>query len=103
MKTLFMSLLLLISSLTTVPSQETETMTATFDGYEEGMFYFTDSDGYSTEFSQLSQEAKKLYNLTTKEFVGSTFMVTYSSETEVDDLDDEITMNTIIALKLVEK
>lgn len=48
MKTLVMSLLLLITSLTTAPSQETETMTATFDGYEEGSYYFTDSDGYST-------------------------------------------------------
>ena len=101
MKTLVMSLLLLIASLTTVPSQETETMTATFDGYEEGSYYFTDSDGYSTEFNQLSNEARKLYDLSTEEFVGSTFVITYTSESEVDDLDEEIAVTTIIDLKLV--
>ena len=101
MKTLVMSLLLLIASLTSVPSQETETMTATFDGYEEGSYYFTDSDGYSTEFNQLSNEARKLYDLSTEEFVGSTFVITYTSETEVDDLDEEIAVTTIIDLKLM--
>lgn len=102
MKTLFISLMLVVSSLTTVPSQETEKMTATFDGYEDGTYYFTDSDGYSTEFNQLSNEARKLYDLSTEEFVGSTFVITYTSETEVDDLDEEIIVTTIIDLKLVE-
>lgn len=101
MKTLFISLLLVVSSLSASLNQDTETMTATFDGYEEGSFYFTDSDGYSTAFSQLSDEARKLYDLTTEEYVGSTFMVTYTSETEIDDLDEEVTMTTIVALKLV--
>lgn len=102
MKTLFISLMLVVSSLTTAPSQETEKMTATFDGYEDGTYYFTDSDGYSTEFNQLSNEARKLYDLSTEEFVGSTFEITYTSETEVDDLDEEIIVTTIIDLKLVE-
>lgn len=102
MKTLFISLLLVVSSLSMTLSQETETMTATFDGYEEGTYYFTDSDGYSNEFDQLSNAVKKMYDLSSEKFVGSTFQITYTSESEIDDSDEEITINTIIALKLME-
>ncbi len=102
MKTLFISLLLVVTSLSKTLPQETETMTATFDGYEEGTYYFTDSDGYSNEFSHLSNAAKKVYDLTTDNFVGSIFQITYTSEIEIDDSDEEININTIVALKRME-
>ncbi|MFD0796775.1 hypothetical protein ACFQZJ_04835 [Maribacter chungangensis] len=101
MKTLFISLLLVVSSLSNKLSQETETITATYDAYEDGIFYFTDTDGYTNEFSHFSKDAKKMYDLTSDEFIGSDFQITYTSETEMDDLDEEITVNTIIALKLL--
>lgn len=102
MKTLFISLLIVVTSLSNTLPQETETMSATFDGYNEGTFYFTDGYGYSNEFSHLSNAAKTMYDLTSDEFVGIIFQITYTSEIEIDDSDEEININTIVALKRME-
>ncbi len=102
MKTLFISLFLLTSVMTNTMSQDTEKMTATFDFYEDGTFYFVDADGYSIAFSHMSEEPKMAYDLTKEEFVGKNFLITYTSETEMDESDEEIAVTTIVALKILD-
>lgn len=102
MKTLFISLFLLTSVMTNIVSQDTEKMTATFDYYEDGTFYFVDADGYSNAFSHISKEAKMAYDLTSEDFVGKNFVITYTSDSEMDESDEEIAVTTIVALKLLD-
>ncbi|NJB71895.1 hypothetical protein GGR42_002357 [Saonia flava] len=102
MKTLFISLFLMVSINNIKISQESETMTATFDGFEEGIYYFTDKDGYANEFSSISDEAMASYDLTQDTYKGKSFLITYIEIEELDEFDEEITINSITALKLLE-
>jgi hypothetical protein len=102
MKTLLVSIFLVVASFTNLIGQETETMTGTFNGYEDGVFNFTDTDGYSMEFNHISNEAKAMIDLTQDQYIGKLFQVTFTSETEVDDEDEEMTSNTIVGIKVIE-
>ncbi len=102
MKTLVISLFCLVLGVTSTATQETETIIAVFDGYEDGIFYFTDTDGYSNAFNYLDESAQKSYDLTSDEFIGKNFQVTYTSDTEMDASDEEISIYTIVALKLLD-
>ncbi len=48
------------------------------------------------------KEANEAYDLTTKTFNGKKFLITYTNETEMDELNEEINVNTIVALKLMD-
>lgn len=102
MKTLLISFMFLSSLMPINSSQETERMTATFENYEDGVYYFIDKDGYSNGFHHISDEAKNAFDLTTETFIGKKFLITYTNETEMDELNEEINVNTISALKLIE-
>ena len=102
MKTLFISLFLMASLTSHKVAQETEKITATFDLYENGFFYFVDADGYSNAFNHVSEEVGKKYDLTSDAFIGKNFQITYITETEMDESDEEIAVYTIIELKLLE-
>lgn len=102
MKTFFISLFLIASTISTMVSQETEKMKGTFNGYEDGIFSFTDTDGYSIEFHHISDVAKATIDLSQEKFKGKLFQITFIGETEMDDQNEEITVNRITALKVVE-
>jgi hypothetical protein len=102
MKTLLISFLFLSALMPMNSTQETEKMSATFESYEDGVYYFIDKDGYSNGFHHIEEEASKAYDLTTKNFIGKKFLITYTNETEMDDLNEEINVNTILVLKLIE-
>ena len=102
MKTLFISLFLIISSLNGPTIQESEKITGTFEGIEDGTYYFTDTDGFSNEFQNITQEALKSFDLSDDKYKGQLFTVTYISETETDDLEEEVLVSTITALKLIQ-
>lgn len=99
MKTLLISFMLLAPLMPINTIQETEKMTATFESFEDGVYYFNDSDGFSNGFHHISDEAKKAYDLTATTYVGKKFLITYSNETEMDEANEEINVNTIVALK----
>lgn len=102
MKTVLLAMLLTASSISNLMVQETEKTIATYVGYEDSLYSFTDKDGYSIEFNHISDEAQKAYGLTDKKYVGKLFQITYVSETETDELDEDITVNSIVALKYLE-
>jgi hypothetical protein len=59
MKTLLIFFMPLSTLMTFNSIQETEKMTATFENYEDGIYYFTDKNGFSNEFHHISDEPNK--------------------------------------------
>lgn len=102
MKTLFISLVLIFSSFNVPTIQESEQVTATYVGMEDDVYYFTDTDGFSMEFHNINQEALDSFDLSDDTFKGTVFTITYISEPEIDELDEEIMVNTIIELKMMQ-
>lgn len=101
MKTLFV-LLVALSSMTTLMSQETETVKATFNEYADGIYHFTDKDSYSMEFEYVEQDVLAQFDLSGEAFKGKLFIVTYQADSEEDQDGEAILVNTIIGLKLAE-
>ena len=82
--------------------QGTATVKATFDGYTEGIYSFSEDDELLYEFQKIEDDASTKYDLTDDQYIGKIFNVTYTIETEVDDDDEEYLVYIIVDLKLVE-
>lgn len=102
MKTLLVLLFAITSMSTTVPTQETETVKATFTEYTDGIYYFKDKNDYSMEFENIEEKVLVQYDLKGGELKGKVFMISYTTDTEEDEEGDEIGINTIIGLKIAE-
>ena len=99
-----MILLFTIASFAFVNQQEEKlTLKATFDGFEEGIYYFTDEEDNSFYFETISKEAIAKYNLLKEEFIGESFEITYKIETKTDEYDEEYEAYAIVKLKLIEQ
>jgi len=103
MKTLGILLFVWITSIGSIEKdQETVTIQATFDGYTEGIYSFTENDELLYEFQKIEDAASTKYDLTEDQYIGKTFNVTYTIETEIDNDDEEYQVYSIVDLKLVE-
>lgn len=91
-----------ITCLSIVNQTELYTVKATFDGYEEGTYYFTDEEENNYYFEAIEAEASKKYDLTDDEFIGKKFNVTYKINTEVDEFNEEVDTFVIVKLTLAE-
>jgi hypothetical protein len=100
MKSILVVLFVALSSFGNLNVQETDKMNATFAGYEDGMYVFTDSDGYQSEFNYVSQDVSQQFDLTDKQYVGKQFTITYTVDTEIDEEDEEIQVSTIVGLMM---
>lgn len=99
-----MILLFAIASFAFVKQPEEKmTIKATFDGFEEGYYYFTDEEENNFYFETISKEALEKYNLLKREFIGESFEVTYKVETKKDEYNEEYESYSIIDLKLIEQ
>ncbi len=102
MKTLIVFLVAITSMSTLTVAQESETIKATFNEHLEGIYYFTDKDGYVMEFAQTQKDVLAQFDLLGEGFKGKVFMITYTTDTEEDEEGDEISINIIVGLKLTE-
>mgnify|MGYP003669972911 CR=1 FL=1 len=109
MKTILKVLLLctvVVSTLSFSTSKQTKvTVTAVYDGLEEyGYNFIVSKDGmeHTLTFQDINESLLKTYDLTTSEFVGKTFKVTYTIDTEtmVDEFDNEEEIETLIIVAL---
>ncbi|NJB35259.1 MULTISPECIES: hypothetical protein [Flavobacteriaceae] len=66
-----------------------QTVAATYDGYVNEMYSFMGDDGTSYDFSDVPAEVLENYDLTSEEWVGKPFKVTFSIETDIDEEDQE--------------
>lgn len=87
-------------SLAFAKDQETLSIKATFDGHEEGFYYFTDYNGYTLFFEGEEAAAKKKFNLTKKRFIGKKFNVTYKVITTKGEYGEEYYASIIVDLVL---
>ncbi len=89
-----------ILSLVFAKDQETLSIKATFDGHEEGFYYFTDYHGYTFFFEGEETAAKEKFNLTKKRFIGKKFNITYRVETTKGEYGEEYYASIIVDLVL---
>ena len=87
--------------------QEKQTFEGVYDGHEDYGYNFIgkDEDGetYTMTFQVVESSLLKSFDLASETLVGAKFIVTYTTEIEVetdeDGYEDEIETNTIVALK----
>ena len=100
MKTLITIVTLL--SFVFIKDQETRSIKATYDGYEEGFYYFTDTNDNSFFFEGEEAAATKKYNLTKKKYIGKKFNITYKVETTKGEYGEEYYASIIVDLVQIE-
>ncbi len=104
MKTLCIVLFTLASVATTTLSQDNETITATYVGYENEVYNFKDKDDVMHEFQGLKTEAQEKHNLTDETLKGKSFKITFETLTTIDEeSEEEITSKIILDLELLEE
>ena len=77
------------------------TIEATFDGYEEEVYYFTVNDEESYEFQDIEESILKKYDLKSDKFIGENFKITYKIVSEIDEFEDEYSTYIITNLELI--
>jgi hypothetical protein len=100
MKSILVVLFVALSSFGSTDIQETEKMNATYAGYEDGMYVFTDGDGYKSEFKYVSQEVMQQFDLSDEQYIGKQFTITFTVDSEIDEDDEEIMVSTIVGLMM---
>ncbi|MER3374607.1 MAG: hypothetical protein RIM83_08210 [Allomuricauda sp.] len=93
MKTAIILMTLIFSWMTV--SQE-NMITATYDGLEEGSYYFTDEEGNTHSFQGMEDSVMESYDLSNESLVGRMFKISYRIEEELDVETDETYDNYII-------
>lgn len=89
-----------IVSLVFAKNQENLAIKATYDGYEEGFYYFTDKNDNSFFFEGVETAASEKYDLTDKRFIGKTFNITYRVKTTKGEYGEEYYASIIVQLVL---
>lgn len=102
MKILSILLFSLLITNNTIITKNTETLKATYDGYEDGVYYFSDDDD-TYEFKNADPKVLKAYDLSSKKYEGQDFNITYEIEKKIDEDDEEFEVWTISKLELIEK
>lgn len=87
-------------SLFFMKDQENLTIKATFNGYEEGFYYFTDTNDYSFFFEGEEASASEKYDLANNKYIGKTFNITYKVETTTGEYGEEYYASIIVQLVL---
>lgn len=98
MKTILIVVFVALTSFGSVYGQDVEKMDGTYVGFEDGMYIFTDGEGYKSEFTNMTDEVRKEYDLTGDTYIGKQFVISYTIDTEMDEDDEEIQVSTIIGL-----
>lgn len=84
-------------------TQESITMNATFDGFEDGFYYFTDEEENNFYFETINKESLEQYNLSEEDFIGKYFKVTYKIENKTDENGDLYESYAILNLIIIEE
>jgi hypothetical protein len=84
-------------------TQESITMNATFDGFDDGFYYFTDEEDTNFYFETINAESLKQYELSDEDFIGKSFKVTYKIENKTDESGDLYESYAILKLSIIEE
>ncbi|ADV47897.1 hypothetical protein I2486_02930 [Cellulophaga sp. E16_2] len=101
MKIIAISILLLITSFLKT-SQDAITITVTYEGVDDGVYYFSSEEDFNTyAFKNLEEKAGAKYNMADRKLIGTDFEVTYTSEEFQDEENETHEVLTITDLKLI--
>jgi hypothetical protein len=100
MKTLLITFLALISFINVENQEDIKNITATFDGFENGIYTFSDTDNEIYYFNRIDASVNEKYDLTGLDFVGDKFNISYKIELEEVNDDESTIFHTIMNLKL---
>ena len=103
MKTILLGLFSIVMFVSYGQEQENKTVTATFNGYEDGVYYFSDGEDESYEFEEVDTEVLKAFNLKNEKFIDQKFKVTYREEKYEDEDGFEHETWVIVELELIEE
>lgn len=103
MKTILLGLFSIVMFVSYGQEQENKTVTATFNGYEDGIYYFSDGEDGSYEFEKVDTEVLKAFNLKSEEFIDQQFKITYKEEKYEDEDGIEYETWVIVQLELIEE
>jgi hypothetical protein len=104
MKTIFMGLFSLFLLVNIGFNQEEKTVKATYNGYEDGVYSFSDKsdeDEVDYEFEKVSDDVLKAFDLKGEKFLNKTFKITYKENSVNDEDIDEVEVWTIVKLELI--
>ena len=101
MKILSILLFTVIMMSNTVESNYTEVIGATYDGYEDEIYYFSDDED-TYEFKNIDAKILKMYDLTSEKYNGQDFNITYKIEKKTYD-EEVYEIWTISKLELIEE
>jgi len=90
-----------LATFATAPKTQELTIEATYVGFEEGIYVFVDDEA-EYQFVDINARASKKFQLNSDEFIGKRFKVTYDTDTEVDENDEEYDVFIIIDLDLID-
>ena len=104
MKTLFILFFAFTTTIIAVKNQDKEIVKAIFNEFEDDVYYFTNvnEEEGTYNFDKIDGIASKKYDLKDVKYKGKTFEVTYITETDLDENDDEFSTFTILDLKLIQ-
>ncbi|WP_419214009.1 hypothetical protein ACNR9Q_07605 [Maribacter sp. X9] len=98
MKLIFTVLFVTLTAIGNLLVQETEKTNGTYVGHEDGIYVFMDGDGYKSEFSHVTEEVMKQFDLNSQDYIGKQFIITFTVDTELDENEEEIEVSTIVGL-----
>ncbi len=81
-------------------SQKEDTITATFDGWDDNSYYFIDNSNEVIDFDTIDVVVLKKYDLRNDSYVGEKFNIIFKKEVK-NNLYDSIEIRRITTLELI--
>jgi hypothetical protein len=78
------------------------TVTATFQGFESGVYYFEDTEEEFYEFTEINPKILEKYKLKEEDLVDNMFEISYEITLIIDEYDEEIETYKLTGLKKTE-
>lgn len=103
MKTIFMGLFSILMFVSIENNQETKTITATFDSYEDDIYYFSKANEEYYSFEKINKDVLKKFDLKSDKYINKKFKITYKEELQSEDDEDidDYEVLRIVKLELV--
>jgi len=103
MKTILLGLFSIVMFVSYGQEQKNKTVTATFNGYDEGVYYFSNGDEDSYDFEKVDAKVLKAFDLKSDKFVDKKFKITYKEEKSKDEDGEEYEIWVIVKLELIKE
>lgn len=101
MKTLAITIFALISFLNVENKADIKVITATFNGFENGIYTFSDANNELYYFNRIDDTVTEKFDLTGLDFEGDKFKISYKIELEDTEDDNKEIVHIIVGLELL--